>query len=312
MKHFITAWEKLTKDQFVLNCVKGCKINFSSSPIQYKKPSQLKFNVEETKALNTMISQLEKDKVIEKCTNEEGDFTHNVFLVKKNTEELKYRCILNMKPLNKEHVELTHFKMDTLNSCLLLMTKDCCMASIDISNAYHHIPIHPDHAKYLKFAMGEHTYRYLTLPQGYRDSPRIFTKTLKPLLQHIREKGVISSIYIDDLYIQGKDIHECKQNVMYTTHKLKELGFMISDKSVFTPTQTLCHLGFILNSITMTVKLSDKKREKVINMCLETLKLTVLSIRKMAQIIGTLVACFPAIQYGPLFYRDLEREKSKL
>ena len=256
-----------------------------------------------------MISSLENDKVIEKCTVEKGDYLHNVFLVQKNTEEVKYRCILNMKHLNKDHVKLTHFKMDTLNSCLQLMTQDCFMASIDISNAYHHIPIHPDHTKYLKFEIGEQTYRYLTLPQGFRDSPRLFTKALKPLLQHLREKGNISSIYIDDIYIQGSNFQECESNVLYTTQKLKELGFLISDKSIFTPTQALCHLGFILNSITMTVSLSDKKREKVKTLCFDILKLTVLSIRKMAKLIGTLVACFPAVQYGPLFYRELERAK---
>ena len=310
LKLFYPEWLKITKDKFVLQCIKqGCRLNITSVPVQFKKPNQLKFNIEEQKALDNMILQMEKEKVIKKCKIEKGDFINNVFLVQKNTEEIKYRCILNMKTLNKEYIELTHFKMDTLNTCLQLMSKDCFMASIDISNAYHHIPIHPDFYKYLKFEIGNQTYMYQTLPQGFRDSPRLFTKCLKPVLQHLREKGYMSSIYIDDFYIQGNDYPECDANVIYTVKKLKQLGFLISDKSVLKPSQELTHLGFVLNSVTMKVKLSDKKRSKVKELCTLNLKRIDMIIRDIAKLVGTLVACFPAIEYGPLYYRELEKAK---
>ena len=34
------------------------------------------------------------------------------------------------------------------------------------------------------------------------------------------------------------------------------------------------------------------------------------SIREVASVIGLLVSSFPAVMYGPLYYRQLEREKS--
>ena len=256
-----------------------------------------------------MIDNLEKDKVIERCQVKEGDFMNNVFLVQKNTDEKKYRCILNMKPLNKDYVELTHFKMDTLQTCLQLMQDKCYMASIDISNAYHHIPIHPDYSKYLKFELGTVTYQYLTIPQGYRDSPRVFTKCLKPVLKHLREKGFVSSVYIDDFYVQGKDLTECEENVNYTNLLLERLGYMISEKSIFKPTQSLTHLGFILNSVNMDVTLSEKKRNKLIELCKTILVKNNITIREAAQLIGSLVASFPGVEYGPLYYRDMEKAK---
>ena len=33
------------------------------------------------------------------------------------------------------------------------------------------------------------------------------------------------------------------------------------------------------------------------------------TIRNVAKVIGSLVACFPAVQTGPLHYRNLEKEK---
>ena len=58
---------------------------------------------------------------------------------------------------------------------------------------------------------------------------------------------------------------ECKNNVDYTRTLSERLGFLISEKSIFTSTQTLHHLGFSLDSINMEVKISDRKKNKFLN-----------------------------------------------
>ena len=128
---------------------------------------------------------------------------NTVFLRDKKSADgsVKYRMILNMKKLNKEFVELIHHKINTLNTCLDLMEPGRYMASIDLSNAFHTIPIHQDYTKYLKFRIGHQTYKYLVLPMGFRDSPRLFSKILKPVLSHLRSKSLLSSVYIDDFLI---------------------------------------------------------------------------------------------------------------
>ena len=45
----------------------------------------------------------------------------------------------------------THFKMETLQSVLELITPDCFMASLHLKDSYYIIIINPDHTKYLKF-----------------------------------------------------------------------------------------------------------------------------------------------------------------
>ena len=34
------------------------------------------------------------------------------------------------------------------------------------------------------------------------------------------------------------------------------------------------------------------------------------TIKAVAQMIGMMVACFPGVEYGPLFYRQIDREKN--
>ena len=308
VKHFSHNWGKITKDPFILNAIQGCKINFSSPPLQLRLPHQIKFNDLELNALLAMIAELEEQNVIQKCDFKEGDFLNNVFLREKKRVggELKYRMILNMKTLNKEHVELIHHKIEGLTSCLNLMEPNCFMASIDISNAFHTIPIHPDYIKYLKFQIGSQTYQYLCLPMGFRDSPRLFAKILKPVLAHLRSLRLLSSLYIDDFFLLGPACGECSYNVKVSLQLLKDLGFDISDKSILQPTQKLLHLGFILDSISMTVSLGQDKLNHIQSLAENLLDSTYITVRVLAQFIGTLVAAFPGVEYGQLFYRHLE------
>ncbi|GFR69080.1 transposon Ty3-I Gag-Pol polyprotein [Elysia marginata] len=55
----------------------------------------------------------------------------------------------------------------------------------------------------------------------------------------------------------------------------------------------------------MTVSLGTDKRRHVDEM-IKRVCTSAITVRDLAQIIGVLVACFPAVEYGCLFYRDME------
>jgi hypothetical protein len=48
---------------------------------------------------------------------------------------------------------------------------------------------------------------------------------------------------------------------------------------------------------------------KVKNSCERILNVKKWTIRELAQVIGQLIACFPGVLWGPLYYRKLEEEK---
>ena len=89
------------------------------------------------------------------------------------------------------------------------------------------------------------------------------------------------------------------------------LGFKIHpEKSVVIPTQVLEFLGFILNSILMTVTLTGKKAEKILQLCQKfSSPDRQFTIREVASFIGTLVSSFPGVEFGPLHYRHIEADK---
>ena len=119
--------------------------------------------------------------------------------------------------------------------------------------------------------------------------------------------GHIISGYIDDSYLQGGTYDECAKNVSARSTLITELGFLTHpDKSVTTPRQILVFLGFILNSLTMTVSPTSHKVEKTISVCSCLLDNTNPTITHVAEVIGVIVSNFPGTKYGPLHYRALE------
>lgn len=240
-------------------------------------------------------------------THSQGEFVLSIFLrLKKNGVD--YKMILNLKELNK-FIVYRHFKMDSLKTVTDLMTQGCFMASVDIKNAYYTVSIATEHQKYLKFRWWDKLYQYTCLPNGLASAPRIFTKLLKPVFSILRQKGYLSSSYIDYCYLQGATYGECHDNVKETVMLLGDLVFPIhNEKSVLMPSQVLTFLGFVLNSVTMTVQLTESRKQKLKKACL--LNKETCTVRKVAEVIGLIVPSFPGMEYGPLHHRSLERDKS--
>ena len=174
-----------------------------------------------------------------------------------------YRMILNLKDMN-QLIQKTHFKMETLISAISLMKENCYFASLDLKDAYFSVNIRKEHRKFFRFRYKGTLYEFTSLPQGYKESPRIFTKLLKPILGFLRSQGHNLVAYIDDTFLQGDTKEECSDNVKETGKLLDELGYTIHPvKSVFEPRQQITFLGFVLDSRTMTVSVEKTGNREI-------------------------------------------------
>ena len=75
------------------------------------------------------------------------------------------------------------------------------------------------------------------------------------------------------------------------------------------PKQQITFLGFILCSITMTVRLTPQKCDEIVKLCEEILHASRITIRKFSKLVGKLVAASPGVQYAVLYTRPLEKIK---
>ena len=136
------------------------------------------------------------------------------------------------------------------------------MASINLKDAFYHVPIHKNYRNYLTFFCEKYI-KIVCMPNGYGPAMRMFTKISKVPFSILREEGHISIMYVDDSYLQGADFEDCFDNVLETIVLLRSLGFTINiEKSNFFPKQSITYLSFVLNSKNMTISLTQEKKEK--------------------------------------------------
>ena len=302
-------WRKLTSDKHILDIIKkGLKLEFSNKPPE-KEPFEYPRGQVEHDIIDEEISQLLNKGVIEYCESEEGEYFSNLFTTLK--KDGTYRTILNLKSLNKE-CDKAHFKMESLKNALHMVRRGSFLASIDIKDAFYSVPIHITHKKYLRFMWHGDMLQFRAMPNGYCEAMRVFTKLLKPVFATLRETGYESVIYVDDSLLQGDTFGECFENIRETLQCLQELGFVIHpSKSVLRPTQIITFLGFVIDTVKMTVTLTPEKKEKIREMGIGLLSVESITVRMVSRFIGNLTASFEAVPFGRLYYRNLEFCKTR-
>ena len=307
IRHFAENWKKLTSDKEILKIVDGLELEFEFEPYQNQIPPQTKFSQKECILIDAEIQKLLKKHVIYESCHESGEFISQIFLRPK--KDGTHRMILNLKNLN-QFIKYHHFKMDSLQTVLQMITKDCYMTACDMKDAYYCLFVAPQHQKYLKFQWKDKLFAFRACPNGLCMLPRVFTKLLKPVFSALGRKGFESSIYIDDSFQKGINKMLATRNVIETVKNLTELGFIIHpEKSELVPTQTLVFLGCTLNSRDMTVSVPQEKAQRYAVTIANFLKTKSNTIRELCKIIRMLVSLFPAVQLGKLYYRQLENEK---
>lgn len=306
----IDNWRKLTSNPFILDAVTGYEIEFSETPHDDSSlRHELVFEAVEKLAIDQEIIALLQKGAISRCEHSPGEFISHIFArPKKNSDKL--RVILNLKKLNK-FVKYNHFKMETLDCVLQLVMRNDWFVSIDLTDAYFSIPIANSSRKYLKFLWNNTLYQYNVLCFGLSSAPRVFTKCTKPIIAHFREQGFRLSIYIDDLILMHQSKEMLTLQCAQIIDMFDSLGFNINRaKSNLLPNHSIEHLGFIIDSTTLTVSLPSNKHTNIFNISWDRLTHPKTSIRKVAELIGTYVAYSTGTQWGGLFYRRLEQEKT--
>lgn len=246
-------------------------------------------------------------KAIEPCRASADQFLSPYFLVPK--PDGSKRFILNLKCLN-EFLPKEHFKMEDIRTATKLLSHNAFMASIDLKDAYYLVPLDRDSRRLVRFKFENQIYEFTCLVFGLSLSPWVFTKIMKPVLNALRLRGFVSTVYLDDFLCIGFSFSDCLKNVQATIDLLRSLGFVINEiKSNLQPSTRCKFLGFILDSVKLGLELTEQKKKSLSALVNRFLDRSGCRIREFAQLIGSLVAACPAVSYGWLYTKLLERRR---
>jgi hypothetical protein len=119
--------------------------------------------------------------------------------------------------------------------------------------------------------------------------------------------GIRLVIYLDDLLIVGSSLEECSASVCLVIKVLQSLGFLINfGKSETLPTQCMEYIGLIINSVSMSFHLTERKIDDIKRLSRETLKKKKFSLRELAKIIGNVNWASYAVNFAQAHFRNLQ------
>ena len=172
-------------------------------------------------------------------------FYSRLFLVPKT--DGSHRPVFDLKSLN-QFVHKEKFKMTTPRTVTNAMHKGDWAVSIDLKDAYFHVPIHVRSRRLLRFAIatndGLRVFEFRALPFGLTSAPRVFTKVILPLGHHAHLLAVCLLQYIDDWLLRSPNKSLLARQTSWLLDIIRRVGFVVNvAKSQLTPTQRLIHIG---------------------------------------------------------------------
>ena len=173
--NFVEAWSAITQDSWALSILrKGYRIPFAKEPPLSLSPILFPVAQQHLNHLREEVQILLEKKAVEIVRDTTSPYFYSrIFLVKKKTG--RFRLIIDLSSLNKM-MKVDHFQMETAASIRRAIPPGAWAVSIDLMDAYLHIPIHSASRKYLRFSLEGTVYQFRALPFGISTAPFIFYK----------------------------------------------------------------------------------------------------------------------------------------
>jgi len=109
----------------------------------------------------------------------------------------KPRAVLDYKHCNG-FIDNASCKYETLPELAQSLRPDDALLTWDVKDAYHHLVLRPADRKYLAFRCLGRFFVPIKMPFGLSSAPLIWTKVMRPVVQHLRELGFRILAYVDD------------------------------------------------------------------------------------------------------------------
>ena len=290
VKIFLQNWEKLTRDQNILEIVQGWKIPLLAQPYERANPRRVDISGGLGHAKKGAITPVK---------NHPKHFLSNLSITPK--KDGRVRPVVNLRQLNRA----IPYQKDGNNA-----EPERGFAkgrSHDKSRSTRRILLNPTPPRIptcSTISVEEDTVS-MPLPLLWNwSSPQNFYQNTK--------NSNISSEAVEhktEYYLFGRYDNHSTNREGNNNFLLQQLRFIINlKKSTLTPTTSLEFLGIWTKSVQFTMKSPKEKAKTLIQKCKEIFKSKMISLRKLSSIIGTLVSTAPAVFPAPLQYRYLQKQ----
>lgn len=304
----LECWARGTRDAWVLSTLsQGYRLQFHRRP---PIPGRVKWTVihdpVKARALESELATLlDKGAIVPiDPLREPGGFYSRYFLVPKKTGDL--RPVLDLRGLNV-FLKRLPFHMLKTGEMLQAISPGDWFTSIDLKDAYFHVPIVACHQQFLRFAFQGRHYQFRVLPFGLSLSPRVFSRCVAAALAPLQERGLRILPYLDDWLICAPSYAQAVRDTRVVLSHIEQLGLRVNlAKSSLVPTRQTVFLGVALDSVTMSARPSVQRVDSIMEMLGVFRAGRLLPYVLYLRLLGKLTAAATVVPLGLLSLRSMQ------
>ena len=179
--------------------------------------------------------------------------------------------------------------------------------SLDLTDAYLHIPIHRRSRKYLRFTLRGRVYQFKALPFGLSTSPFVFTRLMTVIATVLGRRATTLHPYLDDWLARNQNRRRLLEHIQFFLSLINSLGLIINyEKSDQVPAQTFTFIGMEFLTHINIIRVPKTRQMNI----LETVRMfsqkTSVSARDFLSLFGQLNAAADLVMLGRLHLQPLQ------
>uniref|UniRef100_A0A674P2V2 ribonuclease H n=1 Tax=Takifugu rubripes TaxID=31033 RepID=A0A674P2V2_TAKRU len=192
-----------------------------------------------------IFNSLLKAGVIRECP--ESPVNTPLFPVRKSPPSTGWRMVQDLQAVNAAVVPRSPLVADPYTLLNDLNPEHQWYTVIDVSNAFFSVPVHPDSQFWFAFTFQGQRYTWTRLPQGYCESPTIFSQVMMSSLAKFKPPcGSQILVYVDDILMASKTEADCWSDTLALLHWLAAQGHRLSKSKLQLVKQKVIYLGHVL------------------------------------------------------------------
>ena len=228
-------------------------------------------------------------------------------------EPTKPRLCINLMYLNNWIKDIP-FSLDTLKNVPRSVRQNAYFTTIDDKSGFDNVLLSENSKDLVGFQWGGFYFVFKTLPFGFKLSSFVYHTLNLQATSYIRKNFLIPvHLYIDDRLVEEVRQPELEAGFnsallasYIVCEVLTRLGYCINlEKTLFTPTQSVVFLGFIVDSVNRCFRLTESKKQKFIALREECLSKNCVSVLDLQKLAGRCISFMVAVPAAKLYSREM-------
>ena len=257
-----SEWEKLGDNVATNIMTTGLRLSFHTDPIlSLQPPPRARISVHNLPILRPFIPTYLKRGIIREILTPQYLYFSSLFPVPKKNNS--FRPVINLSHLNLL-LNVPKFKMESVAKIAPCLTVPLWGITVDLEDAFFHLPIAWEYHKYFAFEMDGKIYVFQFMPFGLSSAPWAFTRVIKPIKSHLHRLPIILFSLLDDFLILAHSPSQLEEDGQIVMSKFQSLGLSINfKKSNLHPSQEVEYLGVMFHLDTLEFSIPKDKVESI-------------------------------------------------